>query len=45
MGYVALSRVRTLDGIRLLGISNLALMVNPEVVEKDKEFRKQGLKV
>ncbi len=45
MGYVALSRVRTLDGIRLLGISQLALLVDPEVVEKDKEFRKLGLSV
>lgn len=39
MGYVALSRVRSLDGIRLIGINDKALQVNPEVVEKDKEFR------
>ncbi len=36
MGYVALSRVRTLDGIKLLGINNIALEVNPKVYEMDK---------
>ena len=39
MGYVALSRVRTLSGIRLMGINEMALKVNEEVVEKDKEFK------
>ncbi|NTW27059.1 MAG: AAA family ATPase [Candidatus Moranbacteria bacterium] len=36
MGYVALSRVRTLDGIKLLGINDMALEVNPKVYELDK---------
>lgn len=36
MGYVALSRVRTLDGIKLLGINDIALEVNPKVYEFDK---------
>ena len=36
MGYVALSRVRTLDGIKLLGINKMALQVNPTVAEFDK---------
>ena len=36
MGYVALSRVRTLDGINLLGINDIALEVNPKVYEFDK---------
>lgn len=40
MGYVALSRVRRLDGIKLMGINQMALQVNQEIVEKDKEFRK-----
>ena len=40
MGYVALSRVRRLDGIKLMGINQMALEVSPEIVEKDKEFRK-----
>ncbi|HVS79832.1 MAG TPA: AAA family ATPase [Candidatus Paceibacterota bacterium] len=38
MGYVALSRVRTLAGLRLLGINNQALMINPEVLEFDREL-------
>lgn len=38
MGYVALSRVRTLSGIRLLGWNDAALMVNPEIIEADKKF-------
>jgi hypothetical protein len=36
MGYVALSRVRTLDGIKLIGINNKALEVDPKVYELDK---------
>lgn len=39
MGYVALSRVRTLDGICLVGINQLSLQVNSQVVEKNKEFK------
>jgi len=39
MGYVALSRVRSLDNIRLMGINVMALRVDPRVVEKDLEFR------
>lgn len=39
MGYVALSRVRTLEGLCLRGINTNALRVNPIIVEKDKEFQ------
>ena len=39
MGYVALSRVRQLDGIKLMGINQMALRVSQQIVEKDKEFR------
>ena len=39
MGYVALSRVRRLDGIKLMGINQMALRVSQQIVEKDKEFR------
>ncbi|MDD4062284.1 MAG: PIF1 family DEAD/DEAH box helicase [Candidatus Pacebacteria bacterium] len=39
MGYVALSRVRTLKGISLRGINQMALRVSPEVVDMDKDFR------
>ena len=36
MGYVALSRVRSLSGLRLLGFNEMALKVNPHVSEFDK---------
>lgn len=38
MGYVALSRVRRLSSIKLIGINENALKVNKEITEKDKEF-------
>lgn len=38
-GYVALSRVRRLSGIYILGWNEIAFQVNPEVVKKDEEFR------
>ena len=39
MGYVALSRVRSLSGLSLLGINDLALRVNEEVLAADQVFR------
>lgn len=44
MGYVALSRVRTLDGLALLGMNKTALSVSDEVLEFDKRFREQSNK-
>jgi hypothetical protein len=38
-GYVALSRLRTLSGLHLLGLNERALRVHPLAVEKDAEFR------
>ncbi|MEI6864344.1 MAG: PIF1 family DEAD/DEAH box helicase [Candidatus Adlerbacteria bacterium] len=38
-GYVALSRVRTLEGLYLLGFNERALEVHPEVKEQDDLFR------
>ena len=40
MGYVALSRLRSLKGLRLMGINNLAFCVNSRALEIDKDFRK-----
>lgn len=42
MGYVALSRVRRLDGIRLLGFNKTALQVNKRVLGLDKEFKEES---
>ncbi|MCX6724014.1 MAG: PIF1 family DEAD/DEAH box helicase [Candidatus Staskawiczbacteria bacterium] len=39
MGYVALSRLRSLKGLRLMGINNLAFCVNPRALKIDKQFR------
>ena len=41
-GYVALSRVRSLEGLHLLGLNDRALEVHPEVLEKDMDFREQS---
>ncbi|MGH6824374.1 ATP-dependent DNA helicase [Methyloceanibacter sp.] len=38
-GYVALSRLRSLSGLHLLGLNERALRVHPLAVEKDAEFR------
>ncbi len=42
MGYVALSRVRSLNGLYLKGINNTALMVNDEILEFDLELKKES---
>lgn len=38
-GYVALSRVRKLSGVFLIGLNARALEVHPDILEKDKDFR------
>ncbi len=38
-GYVALSRVRRLSGLHLLGLNERALEVHPEILKKDRDFR------
>lgn len=43
MGYVALSRVRSLSGINLIGLNDMALRVNPQVFEFDKALRLKSL--
>lgn len=42
MGYVALSRVRSLAGIKLLGLNDMALKVSDKVVELDKQLRQKS---
>lgn len=37
-GYVALSRVRRLDGLHLLGLNAMALKVHPQILEADDTF-------
>lgn len=39
MGYVALSRVRSLSGLHLTGLNALALKVSDEVLDFDKKLR------
>ncbi|MEM8573588.1 MAG: AAA family ATPase [Pseudomonadota bacterium] len=39
-GYVALSRLRSLDGLKLIGLNERALEVHPQAIEKDAEFRR-----
>jgi len=38
MGYVALSRIRELRGLRLMGLNDLALKIHPEIFEVDQQF-------
>ncbi len=39
MGYVALSRVRSLAGIHLAGFNEMALRIKPEAAAFDRDFR------
>lgn len=45
MGYVALSRVRSLDGLYIKGINNTALMVHPVISELDVLLRQKSNKL
>lgn len=38
MGYVALSRVRSIEGLRLVGFNEMALRVDPKVTKLDRDF-------
>lgn len=41
-GYVAISRVRTLEGLHLTGMNEETFMMHPKVIEQDKIFRTYG---
>ena len=43
MGYVALSRVRSLGGLYLKGINNTALAMHPEIFQFDEELKELSL--
>jgi len=42
-GYVALSRVRSLKGLHILGCNEMAFKIDDEVLKKDNEFRSLSL--
>ncbi len=41
-GYVALSRVKTLVGLKVLGLNANALQVDPYIIRSDEKFRNQA---
>ncbi len=42
MGYVALSRVRSIDGLYIKGINNVAMVVNPQITELDLTLKSRS---
>jgi hypothetical protein len=42
MGYVALSRVRSLNGLKLMNLNEMALRVHPKILEHDKTFKQDS---
>ena len=43
MGYVALSRVRRLDGLKLMNLNETALQVHPAILARDTIFKQQSM--
>jgi ATP-dependent DNA helicase PIF1 len=43
MGYVALSRVRSLNGLKLMNLNEMALKVNPHVLQQDHIFKENAI--
>ncbi len=39
MGYVALSRVKNIEGLYIKGINNMAMVVNPQIIELDAKLK------
>lgn len=44
MGYVALSRVRRLNGLKLMNLNEIALTVHPKILQQDKIFKENSEK-
>lgn len=45
MGYVALSRVRSLSGLKLMNLNEMALKVHPKILQQDQVFKEDSLTV
>jgi superfamily II DNA helicase RecQ len=45
MGYVALSRVRSLDGLYVKGLNTMAFMLNPQIHEFDNRLRQASVQL
>ena len=45
MGYVALSRVRSLDGLYLKGVNNTAMAMHPQIYDLDKALRNASFEI
>ncbi len=43
MGYVALSRVRRLNGLKLMNLNEMSLRVHPDILEHDHVFKASSL--
>jgi ATP-dependent DNA helicase PIF1 len=39
MGYVALSRIRSLNGLKLINLNEMALKVHPKILQHDRVFK------
>ena len=44
-GYVALSRIKSIDGLSLSGMNNVALMVDEQVLSVDRKFKAHSVAV
>lgn len=42
MGYVALSRVRSLNGLKLMNLNEMALKVHPNILKQDELFKENS---
>ncbi len=45
MGYVALSRVRSLTGLKLMNLNEMALSVSPRILQNDTHFKENSATV